>query len=157
MLINEKGERRWKQKQRMKNQEIKRQNETETEMLPGEEGLSKSQERRDKDWNERPRRNRNVVTWRGTWQVARTWHRSKGEARTRVATRTRTRWLPTITTSSTLPPLPRWNTSSLPLVLSPSSSLVFRGTRVSLPLPLLHTLTDSTSMKKVFQLLLLLN
>ncbi len=130
---------------------------TGTEMLPGEEGLSKSQERRDKDSNERPGRDRNVVTWRGTWQVARTWHRSKGEARTRVATRTRTRWLPTIATSSTLPPLPRWNTSSLLLVLSPSSSLVFRGTPVSLPLPLLHTLTDSTSMKKVFQLLLLLN
>jgi hypothetical protein len=46
--------------------------ETETEMLPGEEGLSKSQERRGKDSNERPGRNRNVVTWRGTSQVART-------------------------------------------------------------------------------------
>jgi hypothetical protein len=45
---------------------------TGTEMLPGEEGLSKSQERRDKDSNERPGRDRNVVTWRGTWQVART-------------------------------------------------------------------------------------
>jgi hypothetical protein len=52
--------------------EKSRDQETETEMLPGEEGLSKSQERRDKDSNERPGRNRNVVTWRGTWQVART-------------------------------------------------------------------------------------
>jgi hypothetical protein len=52
--------------------EKSRDQETETDMLPGEEGLSKSQERRDKDSNERPGRNRNVVTWRGTWQVART-------------------------------------------------------------------------------------